>query len=156
MKTILKIIFYSVKNNITLQRLLYLFAFLSFGLGDAVTGGYIMNSRGPFIETNPIIRYLFINDGLEGVLLVKLSFTFILLLLIHRIQGKSNVSAYWTVNMTLIALTSLGLIGIYFNLMSLSANPPALSQMLFIYAFILLILIEAGDFIDRRVRENSI
>jgi len=156
MKTILKIIFYSVKNNITLQRLLYLFAFLSFGLGDAVTGGYIMNSRGPFIETNPIIRYLFINDGLEGVVLVKLSFTFILLLLIHRIQGKSNVSAYWTVNMTLIALTSLGLIGIYFNLMSLSANPPALSQMLFIYAFILLILIEAGDFIDRRVRENSI
>lgn len=157
MKSILKIIFCSVLNNITLQRLLYLFAFMSFGLGDGVTGGYIMNSRGPYIESNPIIRYLFINQGFEGMLLVKLSFTFVVLLLIHRIQGQSNVSAYWTVNMTLIALTSLGLVGVYFNLRALNGViPPGLSQMLLIYAVLLLILIEAGEFIDRRVQENSI
>jgi uncharacterized protein YybS (DUF2232 family) len=156
MKPILKIIFFSVLKFITLQRLLYLFAFLSFGLGDGITGAYIMKSTGPDIESNPIIRYLFIAHGFEGVVLVKLSVTFLVLLLIHRIQGQSNVRAYWTVNMTLIALTSLGLIGIYFNMRALSVNPPALSQILFMYAVFLLIFIEAGDFLDRRIQENSI
>ena len=156
MKTILKIIFCTVSNKITLQRLLYLFALLSFGLGDGVTSGYIMNSQGPYIESNPVIRYLFITKGFEGMILVKLLFTVALLLLIHRIQGKSDVSSYWTVNMTLIALTSLGLIGIYFNTKAFSVNPPALSQMLFIYAILLLIFIEAGDFMDKRIQKNSI
>lgn len=156
MKPILKIILYLLKN-ITLQRILYLFAFLSLGIGDGVTGAYIMNSNGPFIESNPIIRYLFITQGFEGVVLVKLSFTFVVLLIIHRLQGQSDGSAYWTVNMTLIALTSLGLTGVYFNMRVLNGvNPPGLSQMLIIYAVFLLILIEAGDFIDRRVKENYI
>ncbi len=151
MKQVPKMLFLSVLKNITIQSLLYFFAFLSFGVGDGVTGAYIMNARDPYIESNPIIRYLFMTRGYEGMLLIKVLFTLVVLLTILRIQRQYGGNVYWTVNMTLIALISLGLIGVYFNIGALNGiKPLAQDKILFIYAILALIFIETGDFIDRR------
>ncbi len=59
-------------NKIKLQHVLYFTAFLTFGIGDGITGAYMMEKLGAGIEANPIARYLFINLGFGGMVMAKI------------------------------------------------------------------------------------
>jgi len=131
---------------------LYFLAFLTFGIADGITGGYMMEIRGPYMESNPILRDLFIIQGFDGMLFVKLLSTLMLLLVIHIYENHSRENIYWTVNGTIIAIISEGVMGMYYNTRAINGEiPPSPGQVIFIFAAMVLIFIEIGAFIDKRI-----
>ncbi len=141
-----------ILKSITLQRGLYCLAFLAFGIGDGLTGAYMMDARGPYIEANPVIRDLFLTAGFNGMILFKLWATFMLLLVIHIRQGQSLEKVYWTVNGVLFAIIAGGLTGVYFNMNVINgAIPPEPDLIIIIYAALVLVFIEIGSFMDNHV-----
>lgn len=138
--------------SITLQRVLFLTAFLTFGIGDGVTSAYMMESKGPYSESNPLIRGMFITLGFEGMIIIKLWVTFIMLLATHVVQVRSKDNIYWTINGFLIAQIAAGVMGIYANLSALGGEiHPEAGDIVLLYLAFVVILTGAGDFIDKHV-----
>src|SRR5574337_2132190 len=95
-------------KKLNLQHILYLAAFITFGIGDGITGAYMMSVRGAGIEANPIAGYLFTAHGFDGFVIAKAWFTLVILVASYMIQLKSPIDMYWTVNGFLTALTAGG------------------------------------------------
>ncbi len=146
---VLKALVVIILKNITLQRGLYSLAFLSFGVGDGITSAYMMSTQSPYSEANPVIRASLMIEGFDGMVLFKLWMTLIMLLAIYV---KSYSNGYWTVNCVLFAIIAGGLIGIYSNMSVINgAVPPEPGGILLIYAAMVLIFIQIGNFIDTRI-----
>lgn len=146
---VLKALVIIILKNITLQRGLYCLAFLAFGVGDGITGAYMMNTLGPYSEANPVIRALFMIEGFDGMVMFKLWITFMMLLAIYV---KSYSNGYWTVNGVLFAIIAGGFMGIYSNMSVINgAVPPEPGGILLIYAAMVLIFIQIGSFIDTHI-----
>jgi hypothetical protein len=149
---VLKLLTIFVIRRLNLQHILYLTAFLTFGLGDGITAAFMMAKLGPSIEANPIIGYIFTVNGFDGVVFAKMWMTFIILVAVYIAQLKSYTDIYWTVNGFLIALTAGGLMAINANLSAIANRiPEAPSEIIFVYLFLMAVLIEIGSFIDRRM-----
>ncbi|MDP2841155.1 MAG: hypothetical protein Q8O17_02610 [Candidatus Methanoperedens sp.] len=152
----LKLITIFLVYNINLQYVLYFTAFLAFGIGDGITGAYMMDTLGTGIESNPIARYLFMEQGFGGMVMVKIWFTFLILLSTHIIQLRSPDRMYWTVNGFLIALTAGGLMATNANLTALAGEiPQAPGEIIFTYLALVLILTEIGSFADGRTQDTA-
>lgn len=143
-------------NKITLQHVLYIMAFLTFGIGDGITAAWMMESEGPYMEANPIIRDLFITLGPGGMVAVKIWVTFMMLLATQVLQIRSRENIYWTINGFLIAHIGAGLIGIKANL-SATGNGVYTdgSNLVFAYLALVLILTELGSFIDKYISRKN-
>ncbi len=138
-------------EKINLQHVLYLLAFLIFGIGDGITSAYMIDMRGVAIEANPIMRFLFITQGFEGMILAKVWFTFAMLLAVYIVQLRSPAKMYWSVNGFLIALIIGGSMAVNANLNALAGEVPSgPGGILFTYIVLALILIEIGDNVDKR------
>jgi len=145
---ILRLLLILVSRKINLQHVLYLSAFLTFGLGDGITGALMMHEHGAGIEANPLIGYLFTMQGFDGVITGKMWLTLTILFATYIIQLKSP-DMYWTVNGFLIALTAGGLMAINANLTALAGGiPSAPGAIVLVYLILMFILIEIGSFVD--------
>ncbi len=136
-------------RKLNLQHILYISAFLTFGIGDGVTAAYMMSVLGAGIEANPAARYLFETYGFNGLVIAKMWLTFVVLFAVFVIQLKSSTNMYWTMNGFLVALTAGGLMAVNANLTAVAGQiPQASDEIIFIYLFLVLILTEAGSFVD--------
>lgn len=82
-------------STANLQRLLFVLAFLTYGIGDGVTAAYMMDRTGVIREINPVMRFLYASYGAQGVIGIKIWFTFLILFLIWIISRRTNT--YWTI-----------------------------------------------------------
>lgn len=137
--------------EINVQHILYLTAFLAFGIGDGVTGAYMMESLGPNAESNLIMRYLFTTQGFEGMMMGKIWFTVVILLATHIVQSRSPDSMYWAVDGFLIAVTAGGVMAVNANLTAITGGiPQAPGDIIFAYLALVLVLTEIGSIMDKR------
>jgi hypothetical protein len=147
----LKLVTIFAIKRIHLQHVLFLIAFLTFGIGDGITGAYMMEKLGTGIEANPVARYLFTEQGFGGVVIAKVWFTLVILFIAFIVQLKSYDSIYWTMNGFLIALSAGGLMAINANLTALAGEmPQAPGEIVFTYLAMVLMFTEVGSIVDRR------
>jgi len=153
---IIKLLFHYIIKRIKTQQILSILALLTFGLGDALTGAMMMETRSISGEANSIVAYIYSNNGLAGLIAAKISFTLILIFAAFLIYWNSNGKSYWMVNGFLISLALFGAIATISNIQAsfgLSFMSP--SKIMFIFFGTILILVEAGDIIDNRIAQNQ-
>lgn len=149
---LIKLIILFVARKINLQHILYLTAFLTFGIGDGITGAYMISKLGTDIESNPIVRYLFMTQGFGGIVMAKVLITVVIFFATYSVQMRSADSMYWSVNGFLVALTVGGVMAVNANLGALAGEiTQAPSEIIFTYLALVLILTEAGSFVDKRI-----
>ena len=99
------------------QAFLAVGAFVTFGIGDSITGALMMNLCGISAEANPIMRYIIETQGSIGLVMFKLFITMALLSIVIIIQDRSTESTYWTTNGFLVAFGIGGVLATTSNLM---------------------------------------
>jgi hypothetical protein len=142
---------HSVWHNI-LQGALYLLAFLTFGLGDAITCSWLIEQRGIEYESNPIVRFIIYNYSVSSFIDLKIIFTLGLLFITFMIQISSYESVYWIINAFLASLIIGGTISIILNIQVTAYEIPFLTpeQAVFIFIVSIFILTRIGEEIDER------
>ena len=135
-----------------LQGLLYLMAFLTFGLGDTLSSLWMIQHQGILRETNPILRYILLNFSVSNYWLIKIWLTLVILLMIFWIQVRSKEPIYWTVNGCLISLIISGLLTMVLNIQAGRNEALFLSagDVIFFFLIMVYILTSIGEEIDRR------
>ncbi len=137
-------------RKINLQHILYFTAFLTFGIGDGITGAYMMEKLGVGNESNPIIKYLFMTEGFWGMVAVKMWFTLVVIFFVFIVQMRSSDNMYWTANGFLLALTAGGVMAVNANLNAISGTAfQAPEEIIFIFLAMILIFTEIGGYVDR-------
>lgn len=135
-------------STANLQRLLFLLAFLTYGIGDGVTAAYMMDRTGVIREINPIMRFLYASYGAQGVIGIKIWFTFLILFLIWIISRRTNT--YWTINGFLSALCVGGVMAMRANLMAAyGMTPPSASSVIMAFLILTVLFVMLGDMMDR-------
>jgi len=61
-----------IMSHISIQHFLYLLAFTTFGIGDALTGALLMNIKGVAAESNVFFSHLYSTQGPEIFIITKL------------------------------------------------------------------------------------
>lgn len=152
---IIKLLFHYIIKRIKTQQILSILALLTFGLGDALTGAMMMETRSISGEANSIVAYIYSNNGLAGLIAAKISFTLLLIFAAFLIYWNSNGKSYWMVNGFLISLTLFGAMATISNIQaSLGLSFMSPSKIMFIFFGVILILVEAGDIIDNQIVKN--
>ncbi len=145
----------SIAKVINLQHILYIAAFLSFGVGDGVSGAYMMKTLGVEAEANIAAKYLFIAYGFEGVVLAKIVFTLIVLFIAYIIKSRYS-GMYWSVNGFLIALAVGGVMATNANISVIAGKiPQPPEQIILTYILLVLLLTEIGGIVDQNIIERS-
>ena len=138
-------------KNINIQRILFFLAFMTFGIGDGLTGALLMSTKGIHAESNIPFRYLFDTYGLAGFMIVKLTFTAMILMAVLIIYRQSNGRCYWMTTGWLAALFIGGIMAITANLqavMDLTDMSPV--SIIALYLIMTFIFVQAGDLVDRK------
>lgn len=152
---LIKLLFYYIIKRIKTPQILSILALLTFGLGDALTGAIMMDTRGINGEANSIVAYIYSNNGLAGLIAAKISFTLILIFAAFLIYWNSNGKSYWMVNGFLISLIIFGAMATISNIQaSLGLSFMSPSKIMLIFFGIILVLVETGDIIDSRIAKN--
>ena len=153
---IIKLLFHYIIKRIKTQQILSILALLTFGLGDALTGAMMMESRSIGGEANSIVVYIYSNNGLAGLIAAKISFTLVLIFAAFLIYWNSNGKSYWMVNGFLISLVIFGLMASISNIQaSLGLSFLSPSKIMFIFFGLILVLVEAGDIIDNQISNKQ-
>jgi hypothetical protein len=151
---LLKLIAIFAIRKLNFQHGLYFTAFLTFGVGDGITAAYMMEKLGASAEMNPLMSYVFMEQGFGGMVVVKIWLTLSLLFAAYIVSLKSN--AFWTVNGFLVALCAGGVLAINANLNALNGLVhEAPEEIIVIFMVLTLLLIEAGSYIDRYANATS-
>lgn len=138
------------------QAFLAVGAFVTFGVGDGVTGALMMKLCGTLAEANPIMRYLVDTQGYIGLVMFKLWITMALLSIVIIIQDRSNESTYWTTNGFLVAFGIGGILATTSNLMRtfsfeiLGNSTPSPLLVIFAYLLLTVTLVAIGGAVDRK------
>lgn len=135
-------------STTNLQRVLFLLAFLTYGIGDGVTAAYMMDRTGVTREINPVMRFLYASYGAQGVIGIKIWFTFMILFLIWIISRRTNT--YWTINGFLSALSVGGIMAVRANLMAAyGMTPPSASSVIMAFLILMVLFVMLGDMMDK-------
>lgn len=153
---IISLLFRFIVRRINAQHILFILAFLTFGVGDAVTAAVMMDARGISAESNVIVAYIYANHGLGGLIAAKIWLTIILLAVALIIYWRSQGKSYWMVNGFLMSLTLGGIMATMANLQA-TAGLPYMNptKIMFIYCGMVILFVEAGDFVDTRIAGTS-
>ncbi|MCX9083872.1 MAG: DUF5658 family protein [Candidatus Methanoperedens sp.] len=145
---VLKLLIKYILCKMNLQKILFLFTFLSFGAADGISAAYMIDEQGVISESNPLIRYMYASRGKGGVIEIKLWLVLIMLYFVWNIsKGKNN---YWMINGFLFALFVCGLMATGANIMATKGlEYPASSTIITTYLFLVLLLTMLGDAMDR-------
>ncbi|MCL7411408.1 MAG: DUF5658 family protein [Methanosarcinaceae archaeon] len=136
------------------QAFLAVGAFITFGIGDSVTGALMMIIHGTSAEANPIMQYLINTQGPIGLILFKLWITMALLSIVILIQDRSTKSTYWTTNGFLVAFGIGGILATTSNLMRtfsfdiLGHSTPSPLFVIMVYFLLTIGLITIGGALD--------
>ena len=139
-----------------LQAFLAVGAFVTFGIGDSVTGALMMNLCGTSAEANPIMRYLIDTQGSIGLILFKLWVTMVLLSIVIVIQDMSTESTYWTTNGFLVAFGIGGALATTSNLMRTFSfdffgyGTPSPILVILVYLMLTIGLVALGGIADKK------
>ncbi len=137
-------------HQASLQRLLFILSFLTFGVGDGVTATYMMKKEGVMRESNPIIRFMYATGN--GVISMKIWFTLIILFFVWLLKSKDS---YWTINGFLFALFVGGIMATGANLMAASGiTPPSPGSIIFTYLFLVILFVMMGDAMDKIISDK--
>lgn len=135
-------------STVNLQKLLFLLAFLTYGVGDGITAVYMMDRTGVMREINPIVRYMYVSSGAQGVVTIKIWFTFLILVFVWIISRKTNT--YWTINGFLSALCVGGVMAMRANLMAAyGLPPPPAASIITTFLFLTVLFVMLGDLMDK-------
>ena len=138
------------------QAFLAVGAFITFGIGDGITGALMMTLHGTSAEANPIMRYLIDTQGSIGLIMFKLWITMSLLSIVIIIQDRSKESTYWTTNGFLVAFGIGGALATTSNLMRTFSfdifgySTPSPILVILVYFMLTIGLITLGGYIDRK------
>ncbi|MEA3294876.1 MAG: DUF5658 family protein [Euryarchaeota archaeon] len=138
-------------KHINTQRIFFFLAFITFGIGDALTGALLMSTKGIHAESNNVFRYLYETHGPGGFITIKLTLTAVLLIAVFIIYRQSNGRSYWMTTGWLVALCMGGIMAITANLqavMGLAHMGP--TDIIVLYFILTILFIQAGDLIDRK------
>ncbi len=141
----LRLLFRYIFRRMNFQHFLYFSVFLTFDIGDAVSAAMMMESRGINSEYNIIVKHIFVNYGLSGLIAAKLFLIIVPLIIASMVVDKS----YWLINGILIALIIGGLMATQANIQAMTGLPhmnPGEINML--YLKILLIFSATGMLLD--------
>ena len=139
------------RKYINTQRIFFFLSFMTFGIGDALTGALLMSTKGIHAESNNLFKYLYETHGPGGFITIKLTLTAILLITVFIIHRQSNGKCYWMTTGWLAALCIGGVMAITANLqavMGLTYMGPI--DILLSYFILTILFIQAGDLIDRK------
>ncbi len=107
-----------------LQHVLFFLAFITFGIGDALTASLMMSTKGYSAEFNVLFGYLYETYGIACFIIIKLVLVVMLLFAAYII---SKCGGHWLTNGWLIALSIGGIMAMCSNLLStydiFSINP---------------------------------
>jgi len=146
---VLKLFLTVIIKKLNFQNILMFLTFLTFGIGDGVTGAYMMEVRGAEMEFNPLIRDAFIYHGFTSAILTKCVLALIILLAIYNVHIKSHDNTYWTINGFLIALSIGGLMAINSNINAINGNAyTSPYKVIIIFLGLVVIFVQIGSFID--------
>ncbi|VVB95093.1 Uncharacterised protein [uncultured archaeon] len=153
---IMSLLFRYITRRINAMHILFILAFLTFGIGDGLTSAIMMGKRGVSAESNLFFANMYSSSGLIGVITAKIGFTVLLLMASLLVYWRSQGRNYWMVNGFLMALTLAGIMATIANLQA-AAGLPFMSpeKILFIYLGMMFVFVEAGDFVDTRKFEAS-
>lgn len=142
-------------STANLQRLLFLFAFLTYGVGDGITAAYMMDKIGVTHEINPIVRSMYVSGGAQGAVAIKIWFTFLILVFVWIISRKTNT--YWTINGFLSALCVGGIMAMRANLMAAyGLPPPSAGSIITAFLFLTVLFVMLGDLMDKLHGTSSV
>ena len=132
-----------------LQFLLFMLAFLAFGIGDTITSLKMIEQKGIMGEGNLLVRYIIINYGILNFIAIKIGITLVILLLPFFIIDKS---AYWIISGYLVSFIIAGILGMILNLKAANYEPLFISpdQAMVIFMISVLLLTSIGDEVDKR------
>lgn len=150
---ILRLLFRYITLKINTQHILFFLVLVTFDIGDAATGALMMDAKGIGAEYNIVVRYIYVNYGLAGLITAKLWLIIIPLMIASIINKKS----YWMINGILVALIIAGVMAIQANLQALAGVPfdnPA--NIIFTYIAMLVVLTTAGNIIDEHVEKSRV
>jgi Domain of unknown function (DUF5658) len=145
---VLKLLIQYIICKLNLQKILFLLSFLSFGAADGISAAYMIEKKGVFGESNPLIQFMYISNGSKGVIGIKLWLVIILLSFIWSMsKHKEN---YWMINGFLFSLFMCGLMATGANLMAARGlEPPASNAIITTYLFMVILLTMLGEAIDK-------
>ncbi len=147
---------FKLDRKTKIQLCLALGAFVTFGIGDSITGAFMMSFCGISAESNPIARHIMETQGGIGLVLFKIWVTVALLTAVIAVQRSSSEPMYWTTNGFLFSLGVGGLLAIAANLMRtfqfdvLEIGIPSPITVICIYLGLTAILTTYGSVIDNR------
>ncbi len=129
-----------------LQHLLFFLAFITFGIGDALTAVLLMTTKGHGAEFNNLFSYLYETYGITCFVTVKLILVIMLLLAAYVLSKRGG---YWLINGWLTALTMGGIMGMCSNLSGtyniIPVNP---YNVILCYLVLTFVFLYIGDRID--------
>ncbi len=135
---------------------LYLTAFLAYGLCDSMSAAYMMMVRGVGAELNPVMRYIFMENGVYGLIMFKVWAMVVILATINLVRVKSKECMTWTVAGFLLSLTFGGILATLANLSKAFGTSFPLSSLEILLLFVISIVtsIILGDILDARQQKN--
>ena len=138
------------------RNVLYLTTFLAYGLCDSMSAAYMMMVRGVGAELNPIMRYIFVVDGVYGLVMFKVWAIVIILATINLACVKSKECMNWIAAGFLLSLTLGGILATLANLSTASGTSFPLSslEILLLFVVSVVVSITLGDILDTRHRKN--
>ena len=140
--------YYSCWYN-RLQGALFLLAFLTFGIGDTISSVMMIGQQGVMGEANPLIRYIILNYGTLYYIVIKISFTIVILFVPFLILDET---AYWMISGYLVSFIVAGTLGTILNIQAARDERLLFSpeQVIFLVLILVLALTSIGDEIDKR------
>ncbi len=131
-----------------LQRMLFLLAFLTYGVGDGITAAYMMERIGVSREINPVARFVYASHGAHGVVAIKIWFAFVILFFVWLISRKKD--NYWAINGFLSALSVGGIMAMGANTMAANGTPPpSPNSIVMTFLFLTVLFVVIGDAMDK-------
>lgn len=131
-----------------IQHILFFLAFLTFGIGDALTATIMMNVKGPGAEFNDLFGYLYESSGASCFIAVKLALVIIVLFLVYLLSKKAG---HWLICGWLSALSMGGIMAMVSNLGSayevISIDPYSI---LFCYLVLTFVFVCIGGYYDTK------
>lgn len=133
---------------VTLQRLLFLLSFITYGIGDSITAVYMMEKRGVMYETNPLVRFVYISSGGQGVVAMKVFYASIILFFAWLISRRKNT--HWKVNGFLFALIIGSIMVMQANLKTANDTiPQSAASIMFTFLSMEALFVMMGYLIDK-------
>jgi hypothetical protein len=125
-------------------------AFITFGMGDALTAVLLMTTKGHGAEFNNLFSYLYNSYGVACFVSTKLMLVIVVLLAAYILSKRGG---YWMINGWLTALIIGGIMAIVSNLSCtydiVSVNP---YNVILCYLVSTFVFLYAGDRIDTKKR----